>query len=247
MYSSHLAASSRSASIPRLSLVPEIASLERLFVSQPVETFEPGGAVFWEGDAASHVFHVHEGCLRLYRILPDGRRAVMGFAHGGEMIGVPFPASYPYSAEAVTKVRLRRLGRGRFNAVVDGSDSLRPLLLARMQQELGVAHKHMIVLARLSAEERVVAFLLSAARRTGAEMNHPVAVELPISRLDIADYLGLTIETVCRTISKLKRDGLITVENRHTVILNRMGSLEKLAGGTDEVDDAPPLRIAARH
>ena len=93
----------------------------------------------------------------------------------------------------------------------------------------------------------MVAFLLSAARRTGAEMNHPVAVELPMSRLDIADYLGLTIETVCRTISKLKRDGLITVENRHTVILNRMGSLEKLAGGTDEVDDAPPLRIAARH
>ena len=71
----------------------------------------------------------------------------MGFAHGGEMSRVPFPASYPYSAEAVTKVRLRRLGRGRFNAVVDGSDSLRPLLLARMQQELGVAHKHMIVLA----------------------------------------------------------------------------------------------------
>ena len=248
MYSSSLAPSSRSASIGRLSLVPEIASLERLFATQPIGTFERGEAAFWEGDAASHVFHVLDGCLRLYRILPDGRRAVMGFAYGGEMLGASFPtSSYPYTAEAVTTVRARRLSRGRFHCVVDGSDALRPLLLARMRQELRAAQKHMIELARLSAEERVIAFLLCAARRTGAEMCHEVAVELPMSRLDIADYLGLTIETVCRTISKLKREGLIALENRHTVVLKRIGRLKKLAGRTDEVDDAPPLRIVGRH
>jgi CRP/FNR family transcriptional regulator len=113
-----------------------------------------------------------------------------------------------------------------------------------MYEEMSAAHHHLVVLGQLRAEERVVSFLLSAARRTGADKRHPVAVELPMSRLDVADYLGLTIETVCRTISKLKRDGLIALEGRHTVVLRRLGRLRELAGLTE--DDLEPEHDSTR-
>lgn len=247
MYAPQIAPSARSATLPSFGLAPATVNLESVFTSQPLETFEAGEALFWEGDAASHVFQIVEGCLRLCRILPDGRRAVTGFAFGGEMLGVSFLGSYLYTAEVVTKVRLRRLARGRFYAAVDGAADLRPQLLARICEEMGAAHKHMIVLGQLSAEERVVSFLLSAARRTGADIKKPVSIELPMSRLDIADYLGLTIETVSRVFSKLKRNGLVGLEGRHTVILRRMRQLQDLAGGMADDDELPSPQVSTRY
>ena len=93
------------------------------------------------------------------------------------------------------------------------------------------------MLGQLGAEERAAHFLVSAARRTGADRKRPAAIELPMTRQDIADYLGLTIETVSRVISKFKRDGLVALEGRHRVILRRMSDLLELAG---EFDDAEP-------
>jgi CRP/FNR family transcriptional regulator len=247
MYNPQLAPSTRDGSLPSFGLARAVATLEDLFLSQPAELFDAGQAIFWEGDPAADVFHIVEGCLRLCRNLPDGRRAVIGFAFGGEVLGVSFPGSYSYSAEAVTPVRLRRLTRRRFLAAVDGSADLRPKLLARMYEEMNAAQQHMIVLGQLGAEERVVSFLLSAARRTGADRKRPVAVDLPMSRLDIADYLGLTIETVCRAISKLKRAGLIAMEGRHTIVLRRMAELQEQAGGLDEEDEYSQAPVSVRH
>jgi CRP/FNR family transcriptional regulator len=167
---------------------------------------------------------------------------VVGFVFAGEIVGLSFPGVCLSTAETVTTVRLRRLSRSRFHGAVDASAALRPLLLARICEETAALHRHMIVLGRLGAEERVVNFLLAAARRTWADRKHPVAIELPMSRLDMADYLGLTIETVSRTISKLKRDGMIGLEGRHTVILRRIAALQDLAGGM-EADDGSALPI----
>ncbi len=245
MYSSHLVPSGRHAPFAALSLTSEATTLEGLFAAQPAENFAAGQAVFWEGDASAHVFQVVEGCLRLYRILPDGRRAVIGFTFGGEVLGVSFQGPYLYTAEAVTSVRLRRISRKRTIEVAATSWALRQQLMDKMYEEMSAAQDLIIVLGQLSAEERVANFLVSAAQRTGADRSKPVAVELPMSRLDIADYLGLTIETVCRVFSKLKREGLIALEGRHRVVLRGIAALVALAGEIDE-DRTCGIRVSTR-
>jgi CRP/FNR family transcriptional regulator len=221
-----------------LGMPSEALTLENLFAAQPADKFAAGEGVFWEGDAASDIFQITEGCLRLYRVLPDGRRAIMGFRFAGEMLGLSCEGSYCYTAEAVTSVRLRRLSRARLRVMGEGTGQLQSLLLTKIFEEIRAAQQHIIVLGQLGAEERAAHFLVSAVRRTGADRMRPVAIELPMTRQDIADYLGLTIETVCRVMSKLKRDGLISLEGRHRAILLRMADLQQLAG---EFDDAEPL------
>ena len=208
-------------------------SLKSLFASTRREILKPGEAAFWEGDTASHVFLVAEGCLRLSRILPDGRRAVTGFAFTGELVALWMPGFHTETAEAITEVRLHRLTQAKFQAAVDASDDLRPQLLARICEKMSATQRHLVVLGQLTAEERVAHFLTTLARRTEADRTRPIIVELPMTRLDIADYLGLTIETVCRVISKFKRDGLLELRGRHSLILKRMTKLQLLAGGID--------------
>lgn len=201
--------------------------------------------MFWEGDAASHLFQVVEGCLRLYRILADGRRAIMGFQFAGETLGVSCHGLYDYTAEAVTPVRMRRLSRNRLHVVEETTVGLQPLLMEKVFEEIRAAQQHIIVLGQLGAEERVANFLVSAALRTGADQKRPVVIDLPMTRLDIADYLGLTIETVCRAISKLKRDGAIILQGRHRIMLQRMGDLHNLAGMIDGFNDPADQAVLA--
>jgi CRP/FNR family transcriptional regulator, anaerobic regulatory protein len=209
-------------------------TLRSLFLSQLAETFAPPRAIFWEGDAARHVFHVLEGCLRVSRVLQDGRRAILGFGYAGDLLGASFRSCCPFTAEAVTPVRLRRLPRRRFDALVDGNRDLRSQLLTEISSEMAAAQDQIIHLGRTGARERVATFLLNIARRSGAEMVVPVEIDVPFGRLDIADYLGLTVETVCREISKLKRDGLISTSGPHKIILRRLRGLRDIAG----IDDA---------
>jgi CRP/FNR family transcriptional regulator, anaerobic regulatory protein len=210
-------------------------TLRTLFQSQVAEAFAPPRAIFWESDMAGHVFHVLEGCLRISRILQDGRRAILGFGYPGDLLGASFRNIYPFTAEAVTPVRLRRLPRRRFDELLDGDRDLRSLLLAEISSEIVAAQDHIIHLGRTGADERVATFLLDVARRTGADMLAPVDVDVPFGRLDIADYLGLTVETISREISKLKRDGLISTMGSHKIIIRRLGALRDIAGV--DVDD----------
>jgi CRP/FNR family transcriptional regulator len=107
------------------------STLRSLFLSQVAETFAPPQAIFWEGDEASHVFHALEGCFRVSRVLQDGRRAILGFGYAGDLLGASFHNCYPFTAEAVTPVRLRRLPRRRFDEFVEGSRNLRSQLLTK--------------------------------------------------------------------------------------------------------------------
>src|SRR5829696_7289429 len=204
-------------------------TLRALFDSQVGETFAPPRAIFWEGDPDGHVFHVLEGCFRVSRLLQDGRRAILGFGYAGDVLGLSFRSCCPFTAEAVTPVRLRRLPRRRFDALVDGSRDLRSLLLSAISSEMAAAQDQIIYLGRTTAQERVATFLLNIARRSGAEMVTPVEIDVPFGRLDIADYLGLTVETVSREISKLKRDGLISTTRPHKIILRRLRGLRDVA------------------
>jgi CRP/FNR family transcriptional regulator, anaerobic regulatory protein len=219
-----------------------ISTIKGLFLRQVAERFMPPRAIFWEGDAAEDVFYVLEGCLRVYRIVQDGRRAILGFLYAGDLLGVSFRSIYPFTAEVVTPVRLRRLARHRFHELVDDSRDLRSQLLAEISNEMTVAQDQIIRLGRTAADERVATFLLQIACQTGADAVTPVEIDVPFGRLDIADYLGLTVETVSRELSKLKRDGLISMRSPHRIVLRRLHSLRDIAGMDVDKhrEDGPP-------
>ena len=122
-------------------------------------------ALFWEGDKAGQIFDVLEGVVRIYRIMSDGRRAIMGFIHPGDVLGVSFQDRYLFTAEAVTQVKVRRFARGRFFAMINESPALRPQLFAILCDEMSAAQDQMLLLGRKTAEERVVSFLLAIRRK----------------------------------------------------------------------------------
>lgn len=208
-------------------------TLEAVFSSRVLEFCHAGHSVFWEGDLASDAFMIGEGLLRLYRILPDGRRAITGFAFPGDVLGLAFHDRYLYTAEAVTDVRLRRFPRRRLHALAMDCPFLHNDILRSIAGELGAAQDQMVLLGQKSAEERVASFLLMNARRVGNGHAAPVSFDLPMTRLDMADYLGLTIETVCRAVTKLKQAGLVSMEGRHKVFLHNPAELSRFAGQDD--------------
>ena len=188
---------------------PETQTLHSLFSRQAVEKCTPGDSILWQGDAATHIFEVVEGVLRVFRILTDGRRVITGFFYPGDILGVSLKDRYLYSAEAVTAAKVRRFPRKRLQDEMTQSPELRPQLFALLCDEMAAAQDQMVLLSSKSAEERVCTFLLSIARRKNSARQDAAVVEVPMTRLDIADYLGLTIETVSRAMSRLASLGVI--------------------------------------
>jgi CRP/FNR family transcriptional regulator, anaerobic regulatory protein len=242
MYSQTAVSQSRNPAYPLVRPADQAPTLKDLFKCQPTETLSAGEALFWEGDHAGQIFDVIEGVLRVYRILSDGRRAIMGFIHPGDVLGVSFQNRYLFTAEAVTEVKVRRFSRGRFFSLINESPALRPQLFALLCDEMSAAQDQMLLLGRKSAEERVVSFLLAVHRKNAAGND----IALPMSRLDMADYLGLTMETVSRMMTSLTRRGLISASGRHTLTLRKLSALREIAGY--ECDEAavsgtlPPRR-----
>jgi CRP/FNR family transcriptional regulator len=196
--------------------------------------------VFLEDDPADDVYEVTEGVVRLCKLLPDGRRAIVGFLYPGELAGLASGGRYPLTAEAVTPVAVRSCPRRALDRAANCSPDVQRHLSALLWRELEAAQARLVLLGRMSAIERVASFLVTLSRREhGANR-----LRLPMSRLDIADYIGLTIETVSRTLTQLKRQGIIALPNPHEVILLRPASLCALAGEDGE-DKAAPLPRAA--
>ena len=105
--------------------------------------------------------------MRVYRIMSDGRRAIMGFVHPGDVLGVSFQDRYLFTAEAVTEIKVQHYARGRFFAMINKSPALRPQLFAILCDEMSAAQDQMLLLGRKTAEERVVSFLLSNSSQEG--------------------------------------------------------------------------------
>jgi CRP/FNR family transcriptional regulator, anaerobic regulatory protein len=215
---------------------PAAPTLQSLFGRQPLEKFEAGTAILWEGDDASHIFEVTEGVLRVFRILGDGRRVITGFLYPGDLLGVSLKDRYLYSAEAVIPSQVRRFGRNRFQEEISRSPELRPQLFSRLCDEMAAAQDQMVLLARKNAEERVCSFLLLMARRMKANQKTMPVIDIAMTRLDMADYLGLTIETVSRTMTKLASRGVIAPSGRHGLKILKFEKLVALAGDGDEED-----------
>ncbi|WP_429819735.1 Crp/Fnr family transcriptional regulator [Ensifer sp. B1-9] len=221
---------------PRVVVCPLApADLSSVFSLQPVIEAAPGQALFWEGDDAKYVFQVEGGMLRALRLLADGRRVIVGFLHPGDLLGVSLKDRYLYTVEAITEVRLRRYPRRRFEDEVGRQPHLREQLLSRLCDEMTAAQDQAVLLSRRSADEKVANFLLLMAKGRDAEPT--VFINLPMTRLDIADYLNMTIETVSRTITKFASNGIIVAPDRRSIIVLKRHMLQSIADG-DELRSA---------
>lgn len=198
----------RSASVCAALDGPDLRRLEELAEEAH---FAGKDTIVAQGEAARSVYNVTAGTVRLVRLLPDGRRQIVGFLLPGDFMGLALSERYGFSAEAVEPVTACRFARGAFAALVDEKPHLLRRLHDAATHELEVAQDHMVLLGRRSAEERVAAFLLNLRDRRHRLGGGEVLVPLPMTRADIGDYLGLTIETVSRTISKLARTRALLV------------------------------------
>ncbi|GJD34991.1 Crp/Fnr family transcriptional regulator [Methylobacterium aerolatum] len=186
----------------------ELDELEAL--SQPLH-LAPRQALFGQGDRAGAVYNVTEGMVRLSRLLPDGRRHVMGFAMVGDFLGLALPEHHDVTAEALGPTVLCRFEKRAFGDLVKAKPHLLQRLLDRAGYELSLAHDHMTLLSRRTAEEKVASFLLSLRERYARIGQTSVTVALPMGRQDIADHLGLTIETVSRLLTRLDREKALLI------------------------------------
>jgi len=201
-------------------------------------TFCPGQTIVIEGDPITHYFRIVSGTVRLYKAIADGRRQVIDFLDAGSCFGLTGLAHHSYTAEAVSPVTLIRYPRQTLEAAIDTDPELARSLFRLACTELGRAQTQMLLLGRKSADEKIASFLLGLAERARDEHRPAHLVHLPMSRQDMADYLGLTIETVSRTLSRFRRDGLIGLPGRQQVVLRQLALLEALADG-EEAETRP--------
>lgn len=194
-----------------------------------VRRFDRDTEIFAEGNAADAVYRVVEGTVRLYKLLPDGRRQVIGFLQAGDLMGLAMGGTYLYTAETVTSATVRRIPRTRFDALMDEQPALARKMMATMASELVAAQDQMLLLGRKTAVEKLASFLLTLGRRAANRTPGCRRIDLPMSRTDIADYLGLTTETVSRGFTKLKTSRLIRLLDGHEVELTDIEALTDLA------------------
>mgnify|MGYP001270286877 CR=1 FL=1 len=191
--------------------------------------YAPREDLFLEGDEASHLLEVVEGVVCAYRLLPDGHRHVVSFYFPGDLIGYCCSGSHTFSAQALNKVRVRRIPRHLINQMVENRPGFARRLLKLAADELRMTREHLLCLAAKSAEARMAVFLLALSRRNRDVGGDASRIDLPMTRVDIGDYLGLTIETVSRTFSKLKRSGVIALPRTTTVLIRDVEALANLA------------------
>ena len=210
--------------------------LKRLADAATVCMATPGQVFITEGDLSDSFYSVRTGTVRLFRSLPDGRRQITGFAGSGQFLGLAVtgvvPKTYAFSAEAIGATQYCRFSRQRLRAVLDDFPALERRLLELACGELAAAQAQMLLLGRKSARERVASFLLAQCIGSGTAGCPAQVLHLPMTRGDIADYLGLTIETVCRTLTRLKADRVILIPNSSEIIVLNLHDMEALADGS---------------
>lgn len=194
-----------------------------------------GQPLFHEGEPASRVFTLTRGTLKLYKLLPDGRRQVTGYMHPGGFLGVSVEDDYAFTAEALEPAQLCAFPRARFDDFTEDHAEMERELYWVAARELSAAQQQMVLLGRKTAVERLASFFVILARRADrAGAAQARYVDLPMSRSDIADHLGLTKETVSRVLAQLKNQRLIRLEALDRIEILDRGRLELAADGGSE-------------
>lgn len=189
-----------------------------------------GRSFITEGDPAEHFFNVTVGTAKLFKLLPDGRRQITGFVQAGDFLGLAAGQTYAFSAEALEPVRACRFSRPRLRSFLDDFPVLERCLLEKASNELVNAQEQMLLLGRKTARERVASFLRSRAALVLATRDGD-GLSLSMSRADIADYLGLTIETVSREFTALRKSAVIEIRNASEVTIRLPSALKSIADG----------------
>jgi CRP/FNR family transcriptional regulator len=221
-------------SVRHLTLCGALDDREVADMAAIVSTLElgPGEPLFDEGEPAKHVFNVTAGAIKVYKLLPDGRRQMTGFLFPGDFLGLANDQNYAYSAEAVTFSTLCRFPRTKLEPLLERYPHMERRLLSMASHELAVAQEQMLLLGRKTAREKVASFLLMLSRRSEQRGQPGNPVSVPMSRNDIGDFLGLTTETVSRTFTQLKSNGTITLLANGKVELANRRSLQDISEGS---------------
>ena len=189
-------------------------------------TFSRNQEIFGEGEPADYIYRVVSGAVRTYTILNDGRRQISEFFLAGDVFGLDLGGEHTLSAEALDRTVVVAMKRRWLVTLAATDCEVAQKLWSLSLHDLRRSQEHMLLLGRKSALERVVCFLMDMAERIPADRE----VVLPMSRQDIADYLGLTIETVSRTMTQLQEDSLIELRGcRHVVLRDRGGLVDIIA------------------
>jgi CRP/FNR family nitrogen fixation transcriptional regulator len=189
-------------------------------------TYKKGTEIYGENEPADYVYQVKAGAVRSYKLLSDGRRQIGAFHLVGDIFGLENGSEHRFTAEAIQNTTVRLIKRQSLEMVAESDAMVTRNLLSMTTDNLQHAENHMLLLGRKTSLERVVAFLIEMDRRLTAAG----VIPLPMSRRDIADYLGLTLETVSRALSRLHEldiIGFVGSNQRQIVLLNR-GQLANL-------------------
>jgi CRP/FNR family transcriptional regulator, anaerobic regulatory protein len=207
-------------------------SLAAQFSGTPSRRVEAKEHVFCEGDAVRHVYRVEAGLICTYRMMSDGRRQVVDFAFPGDIVGLGANGEHATSAQAIRPTRLRCLPAAVLTDVMRRDSRLTVKLYETLAEELRAARELLLSVCQRSAAERLAAFLVALVRRNERRGLDAETLDLGMTRTDIADFLGLTIETVSRTFTKFRSSGLIDIAQCTSIaIVDRVGLEELAAGG----------------
>lgn len=179
--------------------------------------------VYGEGEAAEYLYKIKSGCVRAYKVLRDGRRQISSFYLPGDIFGLTAGEEHTFSAEACIASEVLIVKRSALNSQASGDPAFALLLMNLAVMELQRTQDHVLLLIK-TAQERVAAFLLDLAKREANDGE----VQLPMSRQEIADHLGLTIETVSRTLTLLENAAAITLPNSRRIVLRNRPALSQM-------------------
>ncbi|WP_018185414.1 helix-turn-helix domain-containing protein [Kaistia granuli] len=187
--------------------------------------YERGTEIVGEEDPADYIYQVIEGTVRTCKLLCDGRRQIGAFVMPGGYFGMEARGTHCFAAEAITDVTVHLISRSAAYAAAGREPEIARSLWEVTAQSLDASQRHALLLGRKTALEKIASFLSQMAERQGSDDE----IELPMSRQDIADYLGLTIETVSRTMTQLEGAGTISLETSRHVLLKRPLELARLS------------------
>jgi CRP/FNR family nitrogen fixation transcriptional regulator len=196
---------------------------DTLELTGAVIPFDRNSEIYGENEPADYVYKVISGAVRTYKVLNDGRRQIDAFYLPGDIFGLELGDEHSCSAEAITDTTVVLVKRTIVLAAAERHNEVARCLWSHTARDLLRAQHHTLLLIK-SAQERVAAFLLEMAERLSAGSS----LELPMSRQDIADYLGLTIETVSRTLSQLEGAATIALPASRRVVLRNRSALNRL-------------------
>jgi CRP/FNR family transcriptional regulator len=243
----HLRHSTICGAVPR----PDLAELT---AATSVLEISAGTIFIEEGEPATDYFIITHGTATIFKLMPDGRRQIIDFAAAGQLIGLGAFDVNEFSAEALEQLRVCRLTRSRFAALISRFPAMERWLINMAARALAAAREQMLLLGRKTARERLASFLLAQSRQAIAFGAPPERViRLPMSRLDIADYLCLTVETVCRVLAQLRIEGVVDFHAPSKLVVRDATALERIAQGTALAARQPrsvPARVppaATRH